>query len=127
MAVGAGLDAGLLALARLHLQAARRVDDDDLGDRLRERDVDGLGRLQPLVKSIRSLGRTLLDADLATDAGGPVDIRGFAADIHREVADVALDLVDLAVGQQLDVLVLGAVHHARREDTGRAVERGKRL
>ena len=44
-----------------------------------------------------------------------------------EVADRALDLLDLGVGEQRDVLVLAHLRHARGQDAGRAVEGGEGL
>ncbi len=98
-----------------------------LGDRLREGDVYGLGLFQSDVEDVRRFGGALLHADLAAHALVPVDHGGFLADIDGEVAHVARDLLDLAVGHEGDVLVLRAVHHARREDAGRAVDGGEGL
>ena len=115
------------ALALGEPAAVLHLDGGPLGHRLREGDVDGLGRLQPLVELVGGLGRALLHAELAADALGPVDHGRLLADVDGEVAHVARHLVDLAVGHQLDVLVLGAVDHARREDAGRAVDGGEGL
>ena len=57
----AGLDAGLLALARLELQAGLGVDEDDLGRGLREGDVDGLPLAQAHVELVGEAG-VLVDA-----------------------------------------------------------------
>ncbi len=81
----------------------------------------------PTLKNVRCFGRALLHADLAADALGPVHHGRLLADVHGEVAHVALDLVHLAVGHDLDVLVLCAVDHARREDARRAVDGGEGL
>ncbi len=115
------------ALALGEPAAVVDLDGSPLGHRLRERDVDGLGRLQPHVELVGGFGRAFLHADLAADALGPVDHGGLLADVHGEVAHVALDLVHLAVGHELDVLVLGAVDHARREDARGAVDSGESL
>ena len=54
-------------------------------------------------------------------------LRAFLRIAHGEVADVAVDLLDLAVGQQRDVLVVARGEHLGRQDAGRAVERGEGL
>ena len=81
----------------------------------------------PCVELVGGLGRALLHAELAADALRPVDHGRLLADVDGEVAHVARHLVDLAVGHHVDVLVLGAVDHARREDAGRAVDGGEGL
>ena len=47
--------------------------------------------------------------------------------VHLEVADVAVDLLDLGVGEQRDVRVLRHLDHPRRQDALRAVERREGL
>ena len=73
------------------------------------------------------LARALLDADAAAGALVVVDVAGLLADLHLEVAHRAADFLQLGVGQQGDVLVLADLRHLRREDAGRAVERGEGL
>ncbi len=56
-----------------------------------------------------------------------VDIARFLAHGHREVAQIAIHLLHLAVGEQGDVGVLADIHHLGRQNTGRAVQRGEGL
>ena len=90
----AGLDAGLLALSRLELQARLGVDQDDLGRGLREGDVDRLPLAQADVELVGE-SSLLVDAGLdalhAADAEVLVDVAGLPRHLDLVVADVAVD------------------------------------
>ena len=92
--VGAGFEAGLLALAGLDLKAAFRVNHDHLRHGLRERDVNGLALAQADVEFVRELPLLEdagLDALLAADAQLLVHVTRLALHGDRVIADVALD------------------------------------
>ena len=91
-------------------------------------DVDGF----PVDKSVlvlvgdvlhRALGETVAAA--RTLLG--IDVPGLLQYGDFEVAGLSLDLLDLVVGQDVDVRVSGAVRHLRGEDTRGAVVRRERL
>src|SRR5512143_4294675 len=71
--------------------------------------------------------RAGLVAGAAAVAPGDVHVAGFVADLDLEVADVALDRVELRPRHQPDARVLPDRHHLRGEDAGGAVEGGERL
>ena len=136
--VDGSLAAGLFALAAgvlldalglgLEVGAVVAVDHRDVRHRLRERHVDR----GPLPEALVELGGDLADdarllAGAAAVARRGVDVARLLADRDREVADVARDLLHLAVGQEPDVGVLDHLHHARGEDALRAVEGRERL
>ena len=93
------------------------VDHRPGGHGLRERDVDG----RPITHAVVKLaGVPLRGAGVpALAAAGTfrhVDIAGLLADFHLEIAHVALDALDFAIGVQLDVWMLADIDHPRRED-----------
>ncbi len=95
---------------------------------LRERHVDRLPRAHAGFEvRVQHFARALLDADAATGAEVEVDLPRLLPDLHFEIAHRTGDFLQFRVGQQSHVLVLTRFRHLRREDAGRAVERGKRL
>ena len=120
----------LLQAARLadEPRAARPVDHRQVRHRLRERHVDRRAAAEAGVELAGDLlVRAHLRARAAAVAQALVHRARLAADRHLEVADVALDRLHLAVGEQHDVRVLVHLHHARRQDALRAVERREGL
>ncbi|OPZ68613.1 MAG: hypothetical protein BWY81_00779 [Firmicutes bacterium ADurb.Bin467] len=116
------------ALAGPELDALARVDRRDVRDRLRERDVDRAAVVEPHVELVLALSRRAL-RDALGAAGAPVrvNIARLFANRHREISDEARDLLDLAVGEQLDVRALRGLDHLRRQYARGAVERRERL
>ena len=111
------------ALAGLELDALLGIDAGDVGNGLCERDIDGRARVQAHVELVPALaGGAFLHARAAAGALGGVHIARLFADGDGEVAHEAGDLFDLGVGDDVDLLALGGVHHLRGEDAGRAVQ-----
>jgi hypothetical protein len=126
-ALAAGVLGEALAAA-LEEGAVLAVEHRDVGHRLREWYVDRGALAEPGFElagdALRRAGRLAVAAAVAEVL---VHRAGFLADRHGEVADVAVDLLDLAPGVELDVGVLVRLDHAWREDALRAVERGEGL
>jgi len=104
VAVGAGLDAGLLALAGLELDAGLAVDDRGLRNGLREGKVNGAALAKSLVELVVDLGHLKdagFDAFLAADAQILVDVAGAAAHAHLVVADVSGHVLDVGISPQV--------------------------
>jgi hypothetical protein len=117
-----------LAGALLEVGAVGAVDDGRPRDGLGERRVDRLAIAEPgLEDLVDDLLGALLLADAAAVAEVLVDVAGLLADGDGEVADVALDLLDLAPGQELDVGMRAGGDHLGGQDAGRAVEGGEGL
>src|SRR5665811_759300 len=127
LALAAG-DLGQALAATLEEGAVLAVEHRDVGHRLRERHVDRRALAEASLElagdAFRRAGRLAVAAAVAEVL---VHRAGFLADLHVEVADVAVDLLDLAPGVERDVGVLVRLHHAWREDALRAVEGGEGL
>src|SRR5450756_78734 len=119
---------GQALAAALETGAVLAVEHRDVGHRLRERHVDRRALAEASLElagdALRRAGRLAVAAAVAEVL---VHRAGFLADLHVEVADVAVDLLDLAPGVERDVGVLVRLHHAWREDALRAVEGGEGL
>lgn len=90
--------------------------------------VDGL----PVDESVLVLVRDVLHGTLGETVAAArtllgVDVPGLLQDGDLEVPGLSLDLLDLMVGQDVDVGVPGAVRHLRGEDTRGTVVRRERL
>ncbi len=124
--VAVGLDAGRTRVRAG--RAAAAVDDCLLRHGLGKGDVGGppgdhVG--VELVGDGDGAGRLAL---LAARAGGLVDEAGLAPDPGVELpVPVALDPLDLAVGEGRDVVVVDRGRHLRRGDAARTVEGGEDL
>ena len=96
-------------------------------DRLRERNEDGPAIVQAHVILVRdddgADGRAVI-ADLALLG---IDVLRLGVNFHLEVAHEARDRGDLARRHQRDLRVLRDLHHLRRQDALRAVERREGL
>ncbi len=101
------------------------VDGKRDGHSLGECPVDRLAVGQSLVPFAGQGNRAHLGAFAAAGAHPRFDISRFAGDGHRVVADVAGHIGNFAVGQQLDIGILGHLHHLGGADAGRAVQGGK--
>ena len=116
------------ALALLDHVATVALDDGDTGHSLSVRDVDSLPVHKPeLVLVGDVLHGTLGDTVAAARTLLGVDVPGLLEDGNLEVARLALDLLDLMVGQNVDVGVSGAVRHLGGEDTRGTVVRREGL
>ena len=98
------------------------VDQEGVGDRLREGDVDRLPHADPGVELARHEGRADLGAGVAGDAGDLVDPARVLPHRDLVVPGRTAHALDLGVGPQGDVLVLAHRNHLRRQDAGGAVE-----
>ena len=129
--VDGSLSAVLLAesaLAFLDHVAVVLVDDGDTGDSLRMGDVDGLPRGEAILVLVRNvLDGTLGETVAASGTLLRVDVPGLLEDGDLEVSSLSLDLLDLVVGQDVDVGVSSTVRHLGREDTRGTVVRRERL
>ena len=95
---------------------------------LRERDVDRRAKAESGIEFardplLRAFGRT--QAAAGTDLF--VDAFGFQPDRRLEIADKPVQMFEFGISVQLDVRVLRDLHHPRRQDTLRTVERRERL
>jgi hypothetical protein len=126
----AGFEAGLLALARAELDALLGIDQDDLRDGLRVRQVDRLpfGKADvELVLELAALVDAGVDALLAAHAERHVDVAWSVLDGDLVTSYETFHLDHVGHRHQRDVRVGLHLGHLRREDAGRAVERRKRL
>src|SRR5208283_5409675 len=130
MALAAGVDAGLLALAGLEVDAGFRVDDRHLRNGLREGDIDRLALAQPHVEFVYELALLVdacLDALQAADTKVFHDVARLASHRHLEVADVPIHLGHFGVGPQGDIGMGAHRRHLRGQDAGGAIEGGEGL
>ena len=116
------------AFAAFEVGAVVAIDDRDIGDRLGEGDVDGGTGAEVAVEAVGDLFlRTLAHADAAAGAFGLDDRTRLLTDGDGEVADIAFDPLDFAVGQKTDLRMVGDIDHLRSHDALRTVEGGKGL
>ena len=116
------------AFAGVQLGAVGRVDGGNLGHRLGKGDVNGPAVVQAQVEGVGyPLLGTFLGTQAAAGALGGVYIPGLVPDGDGEVAHEALHLLHLGIGQNVDVFILGRIHHFRGENTGGAVQSGEGL
>ena len=116
------------ALALLDHVAVVLVDDCDTGDGLRMGDVDGLPVGEAELVLVRNvLDRTLGETVAASGTLLGVDVPGLLEDGDLEVPGLSLDLLDLVVGQNIDVGVSGTVRHFGRENACGTVVRREGL
>ncbi len=116
------------ALALLNHVAAVALDDGDAGHCLRMGYVDGLPVDETVLVLVGNvLDRTLGDTVAASGTLLGVDVPGLLEDGDLKVSRLSLDLLDLMVGQNIDVGVSSAVRHLRGEDTRGTVIRREGL
>ena len=100
------------------------VDDGDLRNGLRERNIDRASIVHAEIKLVRHLlHRAFFHACAAARTEVLVYKACFSFDLHAEIADKAADARDLAVGENADILVLRGVDHLRGQNARGAVER----
>ena len=106
------------------MDAVLLVDDRNIRDGLRKRNVDGRSCIESPVEFVRRLsGRALRCADAAARAVFRSYGTGMLCDLDSEVSDEARHIRHLRVGEDPDIRVLVDLCHSRSEDAGRAVER----
>lgn len=116
------------ALAFLNHVAVLCIDDRDTRDSLSVGDVDGLPVGEAELVLVRDvLDRTLGETVAASSTLLGVDEPCFLEDLDLEVSGLALDSLDLVIGQDVDVRVSSTVSHLRREDTRGTVVRRESL
>src|SRR5208283_1890238 len=95
------------ALASSEMATMQRIDAGSPRDGLRERDIDGFGRAQTLIKSVwRLCRRAFLHAKATTGASFPIYVGRFLPDLDSKIAYVSIDGFDLTGGVQGDIFLL---------------------
>ena len=89
--------------------------------------VCGAAIIHSLIDFIDGRSRTMTGTVAASGTLVSIDISGSLANLDLEVADEAVDLLHLGVGQHLDAGVARDLDHQRRENALRAVQRGEVL
>ena len=122
-----GADPGAdAALAGFEHGAVVRVYGRDLRHGLRKGNVDCAAVVHAQIEGVRHLLlRAFFRAKAAAGADVLFDIARFFPDGNLKITDEPLDGLHLGIGIDVNFLILRAVHHFRRQNTGRAVERGK--
>ena len=121
---GAGLAEFLAgpAFAFLEVGAVLRGNDRDARHGLREGEVNGRAAAQAQVELREVLfPGALFDTGAAAGTQVFVDVARLAAHPNGEIANIALDRLDLAVAQEGDVWVASHGHHLGGENSGRTV------
>ncbi len=98
------------------------VDGERDGDGLGKGPADGLAGPQPRVPVVGDGDGAHLGALAAARAHALLDVARFAADRDTVVADEPAHLLDLAVGVERNVRVLGDLHHLGGPDAGGTIE-----
>ena len=120
--------AALLAGERHIAETGVHVQHESGRDGLREGLVDGLPRLRARCRIHPALAdRAHFGAVSAGGAFLLVNVARLAEHPHLEVAHVALDLFDLAVGQEFDQRMSTDIRHLRTQNSYGAVHCGIRL
>ncbi len=129
--LGAGQGAGraVFAVAVLQQETVGRIDGVGRRQRPGEGPVDGRPLAQAHLKVVGDLAgqHARLGAFAAGGAAGRIDKARLVDDGGLEVADVALDVSYLAVGQDLDVGVLHGPHHLAVHQRAGVLQAGKGL
>jgi hypothetical protein len=94
---------------------------------LREGNVDGLSLSKSHIEFIGECDRALGHTVSAGCTFGHINITRFLPEDHLEISGLAFDVDDLGIGDQIDVRVVGRIHHLGCDDTSRAVKRGEGL
>ena len=116
------------ALAGFQHHAVLRVDGRDLRNSLCKRDIDRTAIVHAEVEFVGNLLlRAFFGAQTAAGADILFDIARLTLDSDIEIADKALDIRDLGIGEDADLLVLRHIHHFRCQNTGSAIERREGL
>ena len=114
------------AFSRRELHAVCGIDRRDFRNGLRKGNIDRGALVEIHIEFVRHFFlRTLLHAFAAARTFRFVDVARFALYRHGKVSDESFDIRHFAVREDSDIFILPAFDHARREDTGRTVERRK--
>ena len=97
------------------------------GDALGKPAVNRFSGAVVLVVEVEDIGRALFSAGPTAGAFCLIDIAGLFPYLDLETAGTAFDLLNFAVGQQLDIGMSTDIQHFRREDSDGAVVGGKCL
>ena len=103
------------------------LDGEGVGHGLGRVAVGGLARAQAQIERVVDLDRADVGALAAAGAAVSSMIAGFAAHVDVEIADITGNLLNFAVGQQLNVFVASNGHHFGCEYSSRTVERREGL
>ena len=116
------------ALVLVDLHAHRRIDDSNTGDGLCVGDVDSLPSREPELVLVRDvLHRTFCNTVTAAGTLARVNVPGLLEDRDLEISCLTLNLLDLVVGQNVNVRMSVTIRHFRREDTSGTVVCGECL
>ena len=99
-----------------------RIDHHFIGNRLRERPVDGFSLIQGLLKLRRHFKRAFFHTGTAAVTLIPIHIAGLFLNLYLEISHVTGDAHYLRVGHEPYVFILANFHHPWRQDALGAVQ-----
>jgi hypothetical protein len=106
---------------------APAIDGIFEGDGLGEGDIDGLSLPESHIEFVWKRYRALSHAVCTGRTFGRIDIARLSSDGDFEMTGLTLDVDHFGIGEEVDVGMVGRVHHLGGDDASRAIEGGKGL